>query len=126
MIDLSDDETAKVHVRYIVGGRVTGIAAERLYRFQFPERPGALSRFLDGLARGWNITLFHYRNHGADYGRVLAGFDVPATEQASFEQDLDALGYPWWDETANPAFRIFLGGGDAPATQPELETGAFR
>ncbi len=124
--DLSDDETAKVHVRYMVGGRVTGIAAERLYRFQFPERPGALSRFLDGLARGWNITLFHYRNHGADYGRVLAGFDVPATEQASFEQDLDALGYPWWDETANPAFRIFLGGGDAPSTQPALEAGEAR
>ncbi len=123
--DLSDDETAKVHVRYMVGGRVTGIADERLYRFQFPERPGALAKFLDGLSRGWNITLFHYRNHGADYGRVLAGFDVPRVEQDSFEGDLVALGYPWWDETGNPAFRIFLGGDTAPATQPTMEAGAL-
>ncbi len=124
--DLSEDETAKVHIRYMVGGRVAGLSDERLYRFQFPERPGALLKFLDGLAQGWNITLFHYRNHGADYGRVLAGFEVTPGEHARFEGDLAALGYPWWDETGNPAFRIFLGGGDAPATQPELEAGAFR
>ena len=124
--DLSDDETAKVHIRYMVGGRVAGLTDERLYRFQFPERPGALLKFLDGLAQGWNITLFHYRNHGADYGRVLAGFEVTPGDKERFERDLAALGYPWWDETGNPAFRIFLGGGDAPATQPELEAGAFR
>ena len=124
--DLSEDETAKVHIRYMVGGRVAGLSDERLYRFQFPERPGALLKFLDGLAQGWNITLFHYRNHGADYGRVLAGFEVTPGDRARFEGDLAALGYPWWDETGNPAFRIFLGGGDAPATQPELEAGAFR
>ena len=124
--DLSEDETAKVHIRYMVGGRVAGLSDERLYRFQFPERPGALLKFLEGLAQGWNITLFHYRNHGADYGRVLAGFEVTPENQTRFEGDLAALGFPWWDETGNPAFRIFLGGGDAPATQPELEAGAFR
>ena len=119
VVDLSDDETAKVHIRYMVGGRARGIADERLYRFQFPERPGALMKFLDGLAHGgrngeqaggWNITLFHYRNHGADYGRVLAGIAVPEAERARFHTCLDALDYPYWDESGNPAYNIFLNG----------------
>ena len=108
--DLSDDEIAKVHIRHMVGGRVAGLARELLYRFQFPEYPGALLNFLNGLGQVWNITLFHYRNHGADYGRVLAGFDVPETDGARFEAAIEALGYPYWDETANPAFRLFLDG----------------
>ena len=119
VVDLSDDETAKVHIRYMVGGGARGIADERLYRFQFPERPGALMKFLDGLAHGgrngeqaggWNITLFHYRNHGADYGRVLAGIAVPEAERARFHACLDALDYPYWDESGNPAYNIFLNG----------------
>ena len=115
VVDLSDDETAKVHVRYMVGGRADGLPDERLYRFQFPERPGALLRFLDGLAKGWNITLFHYRNHGADYGRVLAGISVPEVERPRFIACLEELGYPYWDESDNPAYRIFLNG-EARAT----------
>ena len=108
--DLSDNEIAKVHIRHMVGGRVAGIDHEVLYRFQFPEYPGALLNFLNGLGQAWNITLFHYRNHGADYGRVLAGFDVPIRERERFAEAIEALGYPSWDETANPAFRLFLGG----------------
>ncbi len=108
VVDLSSDETAKVHVRYMVGGRASGLADERLYRFQFPERPGALLKFLDGLGYGWSISLFHYRNHGADYGRVLAGIVVPDADQERFKAALDALGYPYWDESANPAYKIFL------------------
>ena len=108
VVDLSDDETAKVHIRYMVGGRAHGLEDERLYRFQFPERPGALMKFLDGLAHGWNITLFHYRNHGADYGRVLAGILVPNSERRRFVVALDKLGYPYWDESRNPAYQIFL------------------
>ena len=107
---LSDDETAKVHIRYMVGGRAHGLADERLYRFQFPERPGALLKFLDGLAYGWTITLFHYRNHGADYGRVLTGIRVPDEDRARFTACLEELGYPYWDESENPAYRIFLNG----------------
>lgn len=110
VVDLSDDETAKVHIRYMVGGRASGLPDERLYRFEFPERPGALMRFLDGLAYGWNMTLFHYRNHGADYGRVLAGIEVPDGDLGRFTQCLDDLGYPYWDESTNPAYRIFLNG----------------
>ena len=105
---MSDNEMAKLHVRYMVGGRVPGLQDELLYRFEFPERPGALLKFLNGMAHGWNISLFHYRNHGADYGRVLAGIQVPAAERACFERCLDELGYPYWDETDNPAYRLFL------------------
>ena len=115
VVDLSDDETAKVHIRYMVGGRANGLADERLYRFQFPERPGALLKFLDGLAYGWSISLFHYRNHGADYGRVLAGILVPSDALARFERCLDELAYPYWDETGNPAYQIFLNGEAAPS-----------
>jgi threonine dehydratase len=114
VLDMSDNEMAKLHVRYMVGGRVAGLEDELIYRFQFPERPGALLRFLNGMAHGWNISLFHYRNHGADYGRVLAGIQVQAAERAYFERCLDELGYPYWDESGNPAYRLFLDG-NAPA-----------
>ncbi len=112
VLDMSDDEMAKVHVRYMVGGRAAGLANERLFRFQFPERPGALLRFLEGMREAWNISLFHYRNHGADYGRVLAGIQVPEAERRALSAALDALGYPYWDETDNPAYRLFLSGRD--------------
>ncbi|TXM96458.1 threonine ammonia-lyase, biosynthetic [Methylobacterium sp. WL103] len=112
--DMSDNEMAKVHVRYMVGGRASGLAHERLYRFQFPERPGALLKFLDALGEGFNITLFHYRNHGADYGRVLAGIAVPPGAREKFDAAVGALGFPCFDETDNPAYRMFLDGEPAP------------
>jgi threonine dehydratase len=107
--DLSDNEMAKLHVRHLVGGHAPSATDEILYRFEFPERPGALMRFLDSMSAGWNISLFHYRNHGADYGRVLVGMQVPATDKADFRRFLDRLGYDYVDETANPAYRLFLG-----------------
>ncbi|MDF2799195.1 MAG: ilvA, partial [Devosia sp.] len=82
---------------------------EVIYRFQFPERPGALLRFLEGLTEAWNISLFHYRNHGADYGRVLVGIQVPPATRPAFEAHLNAIGFPFWEETANPAYKLFLG-----------------
>jgi len=111
---MSDNEMAKVHVRYMVGGRVPGLRDELIYRFQFPERPGALLKFLNSLGHDWNISLFHYRNHGADYGRVLAGIQVPEADRARFQRSLDELGYPYWAETGNPAYRLYLDG-NAPA-----------
>ncbi|MGH8327058.1 MAG: threonine ammonia-lyase, biosynthetic, partial [Steroidobacteraceae bacterium] len=108
--DMTDNEVAKLHVRYMVGGHASGIADERVYRFEFPERPGALLEFLEAVGARWNITLFHYRNHGSDYGRVLAGIQVPAPERSALAQHLDALRYPYSDETGNPAYRLFLGG----------------
>ncbi len=110
VLDMSDNELAKLHVRYMVGGKTRGMAGERIFRFQFPERPGALLKFLTSLSEGWNISLFHYRNHGADYGRVLAGIQVPEGEHAKLQVRLDDLGYPYWEETGNPAYRAFLGG----------------
>jgi threonine dehydratase len=107
--DLSDNEMAKLHVRHLVGGHAPSAENEILYRFEFPERPGALMRFLDSMSHGWNISLFHYRNHGADYGRVLAGIQVPPSDKAEFRSFLDRLGYDCVDETANPAYRMFLG-----------------
>ena len=108
--DMSDNEVAKLHVRYMVGGHARGLADERLYRFEFPERPGALLRFLQAIGTQWNITLFHYRNHGSDYGRVLAGIQVPAAERGAFVQHLNELHYAYTEEAANPAYRMFLGG----------------
>jgi len=108
-VDITDNELAKLHVRYMVGGRVQGLADEVIYRFQFPERPGALRRFLDKLRPEWNISLFHYRNHGADHGRVLAGIQVAPEERAALGQRLAELGYAAWDETGNPVYRLFLG-----------------
>jgi threonine dehydratase len=107
-IDLSDDELAKLHVRHMVGGRAIDVKDERLYRFEFPERPGALLEFLERLGDRWNISLFHYRNHGSDFGRVLAGFEVPAADTATFEEFLHALGYAHQRELQNPAYAMFL------------------
>jgi threonine dehydratase len=107
--DMTDNEMAKLHVRYMVGGRARGIRDEMLFRFEFPERPGALLRFLQAVGGRWNISLFHYRNHGSDYGRVLAGIQVPAGDRADFLQHLNELHYAYADETANPAYRMFLG-----------------
>jgi threonine dehydratase len=107
--DMTDNEMAKLHGRYMVGGHARGIENELLYRFEFPERPGALLRFLQAIGAQWNISLFHYRNHGSDYGRILAGIQVPPAERAEFDSHLEALHYPRTDETANPAYRIFLG-----------------
>jgi threonine dehydratase len=107
-VDLSDNETAKLHVRHLVGGRAPGNGAEMLYRFEFPERPGALMNFLTRMGSGWNISLFHYRNHGADVGRVLVGLQVPEKERAAFRRFLRELGYDYTDETRNPAYKLFL------------------
>jgi threonine dehydratase len=109
--DLSDNELAKLHIRHMVGGPVPDLADEQIYRFEFPERPGALLAFLNAVGVRWNISLFHYRNHGSDYGRVLAGIQVPAPERAELIRHLDRLGYAWWPETDNPAYRLFLGSG---------------
>ena len=109
VLDMSDNETAKLHIRYMVGGHAHGVSDEMLVRFEFPERPGALLNFLTGLGRRWNISLFHYRNHGAAYGRGLMGLQVPVGERPDCIQRLDQLGYRYWDETTNPACRIFTG-----------------
>jgi threonine dehydratase len=110
-LDLTDNELAKSHIRHLVGGRCPVATDELLYRFVFPDRPGALIRFLDSMSHDWNISLFHYRNHGADYGSVLVGMQVPAGEMGEFRAFLDRLGYSYQDETANPAYRTFLGQG---------------
>ncbi|MGL9736251.1 MAG: threonine ammonia-lyase, biosynthetic [Symbiopectobacterium sp.] len=109
VVDLSDDEMAKLHVRYMVGGRPSKPLWEQLYSFEFPESPGALLKFLHTLGTHWNISLFHYRSHGTDFGRVLAAFEVTGRD-LEFEQRLQALGYECHDETQNPAFRFFLAG----------------
>ena len=107
-VNLSDDELAKEHVRHMVGGRSELARHERLFRFQFPERPGALMRFLAALDPGWNISLFHYRNQGADYGRILVGIQVPAGDEATFAEFLHSLAYPCVEETRNPVYDLFL------------------
>ena len=109
--NLSDNELAKLHVRHMVGGPVPDLKDEIVYRFEFPERPGALLAFLKSVGVRWNISLFHYRNHGSDYGRVLAGIQVPAAERAELIRHLDQLGYAYWHESDNPAYRLFLGPG---------------
>ena len=106
--DMTDNEAAKLHVRHMVGGRAFGRKPELLYRFEFPERPGALLRFLNGLGSHWNITMFHYRNHGAAWGRVLAGFEARPADRASLATYLDRIGYRYWEETGNPAVELFL------------------
>ncbi len=116
-LDLSDDEMAKLRVRHMVGGHAPAaarsatrtLADELLYRFEFPERPGALMKFLSNMRTDWNISLFHYRNQGSDYGRVLVGMQVPRNDARQFRRFLDTLGYPWVDETRNPAYGLFLG-----------------
>ena len=106
--DMTDNEMAKLHVRYMVGGHGNGVENERLFRFEFPERPGALLRFLNYMGERWNISLFHYRNHGAAYGRVLAGIQVPKEDNDELQIFLQNLGYSWWEETSNPAYAMFL------------------
>ncbi|MEZ9368688.1 threonine ammonia-lyase, biosynthetic [Shewanella sp. 10N.286.51.B2] len=106
--DLSHDETAKLHVRYMVGGHPPEPLDERLFSFEFPEHPGALFKFLTTLQSQWNISLFHYRNHGAAYGRVLAGFEVPASDGEAFQQFLTELGFVYQEETQSPAYQLFL------------------
>jgi threonine dehydratase len=112
-VDLSDDELAKLHLRHLVGGRMPRDGKKRaprelLYRFEFPERPGALMKFLNSMRSDWNISLFHYRNHGSDAGRVVVGIQVPPAEMRDLKRFLDALGYPYVDESRNPAYRLFL------------------
>jgi threonine dehydratase len=107
--DMTDNEMAKLHVRYMVGGHARGIENERLYRFEFPERPGALLRFLQAVGTRWNVSLFHYRNHGSDYGRVLAGIQVPPSERDEFVLHIDELHYAYTEETDNPVYKMFLG-----------------
>ncbi len=107
-LDMTDNEMAKIHIRYMVGGRVSASLNEKIYRFEFPERPGALLRFLNKMGQQWNISLFHYRNHGAAYGRILVGMQVPDNEEQDFRRFLDEIGYPYWDESDNPAYALFL------------------
>ena len=107
-IDMTNNEVAKLHLRHMVGGKSHVIEHELLYRFEFPERPGALVDFLHALSPHWNISLFHYRNHGTDYGRVLAGIEVPPEEKKKFQKSLDELGYKYWDESQNEACALFL------------------
>lgn len=107
--DMTDNEVAKLHIRYMVGGHAPGLANELVYRFEFPERPGALLGFLSQLGTRWNISLFHYRNHGAAYGRVLMGIQVPLSDKAELQQMLTNLDYPFWEETQNPAYQLFAG-----------------
>jgi len=107
-LDLTDDEMAKLHIRHLVGGHSPQVDNEIIYRFEFPERPGALMNFLSQMSASWNISLFHYRNHGADYGRVLVGMQVPPAEMSLFKSFLKKLGYAHWNETDNPAYKLFL------------------
>ncbi len=107
-VDMTDNEMAKLHIRHLVGGRAPNAQHEIVYRFEFPERPGALMNFLNNMGHTWNISLFHYRNHGADFGRVLVGMQVPPNEKQAFQQFLDSLGYEYADESENPAYRLFL------------------
>jgi threonine dehydratase len=107
-IDLTDDELAKLHIRHMVGGHAPRADNEIVYRFDFPERPGALMNFLNSMSADWNISLFHYRNHGADVGRVLVGMQVPPADKAELRQFLDTLGYRYVEETENPGYRLFL------------------
>ncbi|GIZ12527.1 threonine ammonia-lyase, biosynthetic [Pseudomonas sp. NCCP-436] len=109
VLDLTDNELAKLHIRHMVGGHAVGVSNEMVLRFEFPERPGALFNFLQKLGGRWNISMFHYRNHGAADGRVLAALQVPDDERQLVPAALEAIGYPYWDESDNPAYRLFLG-----------------
>ena len=107
--DMTDNEVAKLHIRYMVGGHApAAIDTERVYRVEFPERPGALMNFLSGLGQRWNISMFHYRNHGAAFGRILVGVQVASHERKEFEKVLDDLNYPYWEETENRAYKLYL------------------
>jgi threonine dehydratase len=108
VVDMTDNEMAKAHIRHMVGGHPPYLLDEHLYRFEFPERPGALLHFLTKMGQRWNISLFHYRNHGSAYGRVLVGIQVPHKQLSEFQYFLDTLNYPYWNEINNPAYRLFL------------------
>lgn len=108
-LDLTDDELTKMHLRHMVGGHSPLAHNELLYRFEFPERPGALMQFVDSMSPNWNISMFHYRNNGADYGRIVVGIQVPPEDKADWEAFLNTLGYQYWDENQNPAYQLFLG-----------------
>lgn len=108
-IDLTDDELTKLHLRHMVGGRSVLAQHELLYRFEFPERPGALMKFVCSMSPNWNISLFHYRNNGSDYGRIVVGMQVPPEEMQEWQAFLDTVGYRYWDENKNPAYKLFLG-----------------
>ncbi|MBD1892220.1 threonine ammonia-lyase, biosynthetic [Coleofasciculus sp. FACHB-SPT9] len=108
-LDLTDDELTKLHLRHMVGGRSPLACDELLYRFEFPERPGALMKFVGSMSPNWNISMFHYRNNGADYGRIVVGMQVPPREMEEWQAFLDTLGYRYWDESKNPAYKLFLG-----------------
>jgi threonine dehydratase len=108
-LDLTDDELAKLHLRHMVGGRSPLAHNELLYRFEFPERPGALMKFVSSMSPNWNISLFHYRNNGSDYGRIAAGIQVPPEDMEEWQAFLSTLGYRYWDENQNPAYQLFLG-----------------
>lgn len=108
-LDLSHDELSKLHIRHLVGGKSSLAKDELLYRFEFPERPGALARFLTSMSPDWNISLFHYRSQGGDVGRVLVGLQVPKNDTQMFQSFLNTLGYRYWDESSNPVYRLFLG-----------------
>jgi len=106
---MTNNEVAKLHIRYMVGGHApTAVNNERVYRVEFPERPGALLRFLSGLGSRWNISMFHYRNHGAAYGRILLGVQLPKAERRAFEQILTELNFPYYEETDNRAYQLYL------------------
>ncbi|MBW4613875.1 MAG: threonine ammonia-lyase, biosynthetic [Desmonostoc vinosum HA7617-LM4] len=113
-LDLTDDELTKLHLRHMVGGRSHLANNELLYRFEFPERPGALMKFVGSMSPDWNISMFHYRNNGSDYGRIVVGIQVPPYEMQEWQAFLDTLGYRYWDEHQNPAYQMFLGTGDRP------------
>jgi threonine dehydratase len=130
-LDLSGNELAKLHLCHMVGGRLPTSAAEALeqgeellYRFEFPERPGALMAFVSSLHPNWNISIFHYRNHGADVGRIVVGVQVPRHDRPGWERFVASLPYPHWDETANPAYQLFLGpqAGSLPHRPPLVAT----
>ena len=108
-LDISDNEMAILHLRHMVGGHCKDLQDEILFRFEFPERPGALLKFLETIGQDWNISLFHYRNHGAAYGRVLVGIQVPESQRSRFDEFLEKLGYRYWEETSNPVYKLFLG-----------------
>ena len=109
IMDLTDDELTKMHLRHMVGGRSPLAHNELLYRFEFPERPGASMQFVSSMSPNWNISLFHYRNNGSDYGRIVVGMQVPPEEMQEWQAFLDSLGYQYWDEIKNPAYKLFLG-----------------
>ena len=109
IVDMTDNEMAKLHIRYMVGGHAPAVRDELVYRFEFPERPGALLRFLINMGQDWNISMFHYRNHGAAYGRVLLGIQVPEPERDRFAEFLQEIAYTYIEESGNPAYKLYLG-----------------